>query len=360
MGQEFPLNDPLARQVWSNELSIEAPNEMFWKAYMGTDANSVIKVEEDLKKTSAGEKITTTMQMKLSGDGAEGDNKIEGTSAEEKLNLFPDAVYIDQRRKSVESPGKMELQRVPMKMRKAARDALAIWNGEDADQMLFCYLSGARGVNDFHFPSTWTGRANNTLQTPTYTVYGDDAGTPATSKADLAVGDIMTLNTIERAKAVAKTVNPKIRPITRGNRGKYLMVMHIFQAFSLRNSTSDRDWRFIRSQTDGKDSLIYKDALGEWGGVILQEHENVIQFNDYGAVGNVNAARALLLGAHAGMMAWGKGSAWGKYDWNEETEDRGNVLVVTSAVMRGEKKTRYNSKDIGVIAVDTAYTNPLG
>ncbi|MCP3941523.1 MAG: N4-gp56 family major capsid protein [Desulfobacteraceae bacterium] len=358
---DFPLNSDLARQVWEPGLAIEAEDQQYFKKFMGTGKNSIIKVQQDLKKSSAGEKITVGLQMKLSGDGIEGDNDIEGTDAEEGLSHFPDAVYIDQRRKSTKSKGKMSEQRVPYNLRKMGRDALGVWYGEDYDQQMMMYLAGARGVNtNFHFPLNWTGRANNTMTAPSYQVYGDDAGVRAVSKADLEIGDVMTLNTIERTMAKAETTSPLIRPLSDGDSGQFVLLMHTFQSFSLRNSMSTNDWLDIHKHTDGKGSVIYKNAMGVWNGVILHKHRNVIRFDDYGAGGDVNAARALFLGAHAGMAAWGKNGDHGRYSWNEETDDRGNRLVITAGSIYGIKKATFNNLDPGVIAIDTACVDPNG
>jgi len=98
--------------------------------------------------------------------------------------------------------------------------------------------------------------------------------------------------------------------------------------------------------------------LGEWNGIILHKHRNVVTFDDYGAGANVEAARALFLGAHAGLAAWGKNGDYGRYSWNEETEDRGNRLVITAGAKYGIKRATFNSKDVGVIAVDTACADP--
>ena len=314
---DFPLNSALARKTWEPGIAVEAEDQQYFKKFMGTGKDAIIKVATDLSKASSGEAITVGLQMKLSGDGIEGDQDIEGTDAEEGLLTYADQVYIDQRRKSTKSKGKMSEQRVPYNTRKMGRDALGVWFGEDYDQQYFMYLSGARGVNtNFHFPLAWTGRCNpatQTLTTPSYIIYGDTSGAPATSKADLSADDIMSLNTVERCLAKAETTSPLIRPISKGDSGQYVLLMHTFQAFSLRASMSTNDWLDIHKNTDGDKSIIYKNCLGEWNGIILHKHRNVIQFSDYGGGANVAAGRALFLGAHAGMAAWGKNGDYGRY-----------------------------------------------
>lgn len=356
----FGLNHDLAVKRWSTDLAVEAETRQYFSKFFGTDENAVIKVKNDLKK-AAGDKITVGLEMKLSGAGIEGDDTIAGTSAEEALTHFADSVFIDQLRKGTKSKGKMSEQRVPYNLRKQGRNALAVWWAEEYDQEVMMYLAGARGIDtSYHAPLNWTGRAENSFNAPdsAHIIYSDTSGTPAASKADLAASDKMTLNTIARCIARQETISPGIRPIQYEGEQKNILLMHIFQAHDLRASTSDGDWLDIHKSTDGAKSPIYKNALGEYNGVILHKHRNVVRFSDYGAGSDVAAGRALFLGAHAGIAAWGGSTPERRYSWHEETEDRGNKLVITAGAIFGIKKSRFNSKDIGVIAVDTACADP--
>jgi N4-gp56 family major capsid protein len=95
-----------------------------------------------------------------------------------------------------------------------------------------------------------------------------------------------------------------------------------------------------------------------YNNVVLHEAKPVIRFADYGAGSNVAAARALFLGSQAGVMAYGSPGAGHRFDWHEEARDNGNQVVVTTAAIVGMKKCRFNGKDFGVIAVDSAAANP--
>lgn len=356
---EFALNAALAIQRWSASLALETQIKQFFFPLMGEGDDALIKVKKELEK-AAGEKITMGIQMKLSGDGAEGDNPIEGTSLEESLDFFHDYLFIDQRRKTTKSKGKMSEQRVPYNLRKLGRDALAIWFAEDYDQMIMMYLAGARGVaTNFHVPLTFTGRANNTLQAPNADnlIYAGNA----TAKADLDSGDKISLGVVENLVAKVETMDPMMQPFMIGGERKHVLLMHTWQAYDLRTSTSSGDWLDIQknagSKSEGKNT-VYKNALGEYADVILQKHRNVIRFSDYGSGSDVAAARALFLGAQAGLIAWGGQNGKARYTWHEETDDRGNALAITAGTIYGVKKTRYNSKDFGVIAVDAACADP--
>lgn len=350
---EFGLNHPLAVQRWSTSLAVEAVKQSYFGPLIGEGKDNLIVLKNELNK-GAGEKITVGLRMKLSQTGVEGDNIIEGDAqGEEALTFFNDALFIDQLRKSTKSKGKMSEQRVPYSMRKEGRDALSVWWAEEMDEQIFFYLSGARGTGTAYHRSTgFTGRANNSLQAP-------DAGHLmhgglATAKNNLQNTDIISLTAVERLVASAETVDPMVQPFLTGNgQKKFVLLMHTYQAFQLRTGTSDNDWLSIHKATDQKDSPIYKNALGEYADVVLHKHRNVVTFNDYGAGTNLNAARALFLGAQAGLIAFGQDSGPSRYSWNEETDDRGNALVITAGTIFGIKKSRYNSKDFGVTAFDS-------
>lgn len=355
---EFALNDPLAVQRWSTSLAVEAAVKQYYFKFMGDGDDAMIKMKKELEKAK-GDKITVGLCMKLSGDGIEGDEDIEGTAAEEALTFFNDALFIDQRRKGTRTKGQMTQQRVPYNLRKQSRDALAVWFGEDFDQQIQMYLSGARGINaDFHVATSWTGRANNSLQAPdaAHLIYGGNA----TGKVDLDAADVMHINVIERLAVLAETVDPMMLPFMVDGEKKFVLLIHPFQAYQLRTSVSENDWLAIQKAVGvrGKDNLIFKNALGEYGGVILHSHRNVIRFDDYGSEADVTAARALFLGAQAGMIAFGGSTKSNRYSWNEETDDRGNKLAITAGCIYGAKKSVYNSKSFGVVAVDTACSDP--
>ena len=353
---EFGVNHDLAVKRWSKALAYEAAKMQYFSKFMGKGQDSLIIVRDELHK-AAGDKVTVGLRMKLSDPGVEGDNVIQGhAQGEESLQFFSDALLIDQLRKGTKSKGKMSEQRVPYNIRAQGRDALAIWWAEEMDEQMFYYLSGARGAitASFHNPTTWTGRAGNSLQAPDsdHIFYAGNA----TGKADLDSSDIIDLIDIERFVAKAETIDPMIQPFEVEGEKKFVCLMHTFQAFQLRTATSDNDWLAIQKATGsgmGAKAPIYRNAMGEFADVILHKHRNVVRFDDYGAGSDVAAARALFLGAQAGMIAYGQDSGPSRYKWNEEFDDRGNALAITAGTIFGIKKSRYNSKDFGVMAFDS-------
>jgi N4-gp56 family major capsid protein len=353
-GTEFALNDPLAVQRWSTSLAIEAAKKQYFAPFIGTSQDSLIVLKDELSK-GAGDKVIVGLRLKLTKPGVEGDAIIEGhAQGEEALIFFNDFLFIDQLRKGTKSKGKMSEQRVPYSLRKEGRDALSTWWAEEFDEQIMFYLAGARGVGtSYHQPVGWTGRANNALQAPdtAHVMYSSTA----TQNSELTNAMPIALADIERLVARAELTDPMIQPFIINGNKKFVLLMHTIQAYQLRTGTSTNDWMTIHKATDsgqGAKSMIYTNSLGEYADVVLHKHRNVITFSDYGA-GTVPAARALFMGAQAGLLAYGQGGGTERYSWNEETDDRGNALAITAGTIFGVKKAQFNSKDFGVFALDS-------
>lgn len=355
----FPVGDALAVQRWSTSLAYEAEIKQYFRKFMGKSNDSMIMVKTELNK-QAGEKITFGLRMKLSNDGIEGDNIIEGTSGEEAMTFYSDSVFIDQRRKGTKSKGKMSEQRVPYNIRREGRDALATWWAEDYDQQIMMYLAGARGIDtSYNVALGYTGRASNSFDSADsdHIIYAGNA----TSLATVDSQDKMKLGLVERCVAKAETTDPMIQPFRIMGENKHVLLMHTWQAYDLRTSISQNDWIDIQKAAGarGKGNLVYQNALGEYADVILHKHRNVVRFDSTtGCASGVTAARALFLGAQSAVIAWGGASAMGRYSWNEEMDDRGNALAITAGAIYGVTACVFNSKLFGMFRVDAYCDDP--
>jgi N4-gp56 family major capsid protein len=346
---EFGVSHALAVKRWSTSLAVEAAKKMYWGKFIG----SVITRLNDLEK-NAGDKITHGLRMKIRGAGVTGDGTLEGN--EEALTYYDDAVLIDQLRHAVRSKGKASEQRVPYDMRATAREALATWWAERFDELLFVYLSGARGVDTtLTLPLGFTSFAGNSLNVPD-AAHIQYAG--GLAKATITSASIFTLSEIDSLVEKAETVDPMIQPIMVGGEKKYVLLLHPYQVTDLRQNTNTGQWVDIQkaaAASQGSGNPIFTGALGEYNGVVMHSHRNVVRFSDYGAGGALPAARALFLGAQAAVLAFGNGGGQtvARYSWKEELFDYGNQLGVAAGSIFGVKKSVFNSKDFGVIALDT-------
>lgn len=358
----IPFGDPKAQKKWSSALAVDQIKKSYFeKKFVGTSDNSVIQRKTELE-SDAGDTISFDLSVQLRGEATEGDARLDGK--EENLKFYTDQVIIDQVRKAVSCGGRMTRKRTAHDLRKIAKDRASDYWARYCDEMMFIYLSGARGINrDFLFPTDWAGRANNAIQSPDagHILYGGDA----TSKATLAAEDKMTRAVIERAQVQATMLQAQdpeaanMAPVMIDGEEHYVLLMSPFQEYDLRTATGSEwiDVQKAAAAAEGRNNPIFKGGLGMINNVVLHSHRNAIRFNDYGTGTPVDAARALFLGRQAGVVAYGTSGGM-RWEWKEDEKDYGNEPSVASGAIFGFKKTRFNGKDFGVISVDTAAKDP--
>ena len=357
------LNDPKAVKKYSTFLAVDVGRQSYFnKKFMGVgeEAQTPLQTLPHLE-SDAGEQIAYDLVMQLKMQPIEGDNTLEGK--EEDLKFYTDTLYIDQMRGGVNTGGRMTRKRTIHDLRKIARVRQSEWWARLFDELIFMYLAGARGVNaDFIFPTSYAGFANNPLTAPdtNHLMYGG----AATSKASLAATDKFNLTLIERAVTKASTMGggssglPAIQPCMIEGEEHYVIVMHPYQEFDIRTNTNTGQWLDIQkavAAAEGRANPIFKGALGFHNNVVLHKHRGTIRFSDYGAGSNIAAARALFMGRQAGVVAFGSPGTGLRFDWHEESQDRGNQAVITTASIFGVKKATFalngTNTDCGVIAL---------
>lgn len=358
----IPFGDPKAQKKWSATLAVDQVKKSYFeRKFVGTSENSIIQRKTELESDS-GDRISFDLSVQLRGEHTEGDRRLEGK--EESLRFYTDEVVIDQVRKAVSAGGKMTRKRTAHNLRSVAKGRLGDYWSRFMDEITFMYLSGARGMNrDFLFPQSFTGHAGNPLQAP------DDAhllyGGSATSKATITAADKMSRLLIERAAVQATMLQSQdpdaanMCPVTMDGEERYVVVMSPFQEHDLRTADAS-GWLEIQkaaAAAEGRNNPIFKGSLGMINNVVLHSHRNAIRFSDYGAGGDLPAARALFLGRQAGVVAYGTTGGM-RFSWKEEMKDYGNEPTVASGTIFGIKKSRFNGKDFGVITLDTYAKDP--
>lgn len=361
------LGDAKAVKKWSGELAVDTARKSYFnKKFMGHGASASMPIQVLTHlENDAGDNISFDLSMQLKMAPIEGDNKLEGN--EENLTFYTDNLYIDQARAGVNTGGRMTRKRTLHDLRMVAKTRQSEWWARMFDEQFFIYLSGARGINsDYIFPTNYTGRANNSFSAPDteHLMYGGSA----TSKATVASTDKISLALIDRAVTKATMMGggaqgtPQVQPIMIDGEEHYVIVMSPYQEYDLRTNTSTGQWldiqKAVATNEGSKKSPIFKGGMGMYNNVVLHSHKSVIRFTDYGAGGNVAAARGLFMGEQAAVCAFGSPGSGMRFDWHEEFDDRGAQVVITTSSIFGIKKTRFNDKDFGVIALDTAAADP--
>lgn len=330
--------DAPAAKLWSKEIWNEAKKQIFWRRFVGKagDINCIIQEKEEFKK-EAGDKLTFDLIMKLTGAGVTGDNTLEGN--EEAPNIYTDSVTIDQIRHAIRLNGLMTEQRATFDMRMKATQLLAIWMAETLeDQYMFRALSGDTTLS--------FGQAQTA---PTATIYGGGKASDAT----LTTADTFDLTLIDKAVTTAVLASPKIRPVLINGDYYFICVLSPKQVRDMRTNITSGQWLDIQKAISERGidrSPIARGSLGMYNQTLLFSHEFVQTYTNFGAGANVVGARALFCGAQSAVVAYKESAP----SYVEKSFDYSNQTGFKVGRIWGLKKCVFNSKDFGVIVIDTA------
>ena len=354
---QFGVNHPLSNKLFSKKLFYESLKATWFGKFMGTGSDKIIQLNPELKMV--GDKLTYGLRMLLTGDGVQGDGTLEGN--EESLTFHDDAVVINQLRHAVRTSGKMTEQRVPYKLREESRKALSDWFANMLDSAFFNQLCGNTNQSDTRL----TGNNVTVAPDSDHAIFATGDG-----EATLSASSVFSLNLIDRAVVKARTLDPQIRPLMMGGEEKYVLFIHPFQHYQLRNQTDTAQYMDIQKAaiTGGQihKNPIYTGAIAEYNGVIIHESTRVPWGVDGAAGGNAktvlgvaSVARAVFCGAQAGCLCTGKDTESNlDATWTEEKFDYGNQLGVAGGLIFGLTKSVFDSKDFSTITISSYSPNP--
>ncbi|MDP4005072.1 N4-gp56 family major capsid protein [Methylobacterium sp. NEAU K] len=361
----FGIGDPMAVKTWSKKLAVEANKSIDIDPLVGKTDGSIIQEKTELKKGN-GDTVTFGLRMQLHGDGFTSDDVAEGNG--EQLGTNSDKVTIDELGHvvGVKSDNSIDAQRVPFDLREQARSGIADWFQTRRAKIFFNHMCGYTPVMQLSGKAARKYSGNNTVTAPSVgRIYRPNG---KTSDASLGTGDIFTLSVIDAAVELAKTGGAAgkvmIRPVVVNGEKVYVMYLHSTQVTSLRTNTNAGQWLDIQKAAmmggEVTKNPIYSGALGKYNGVVLREAQDVTQgVSADGTTAVPNTRRAVLLGAQAATLAYGKAGGENRYRWNEELLDHKRNLEVSAWAIWGLKKTTFNGDDFGVITVPT-YAAPVG
>ncbi len=364
-------NSDLRPEIWQKALYKNVKDNLYFNKFMGTGTDNVIQLKEDLKK-SPGDTITVPITYKLDANGIVGDAELEGQ--EEAIVAYSDSIAISQVRNAVRMTGELDEQTNVYDMREDAKNKLSMWSQEFLERQFFLKLAGVNNTlltdvagNVVGTRCAWSNAPDRVPNADTTAGYGDRyLCADYTGAASLASTDTLTPELISRArvKAQQKGSNgaPKMRPIKVNGVDHYVLFIHPWQAFDLKNNATYAQAQ-REAQVRGGSNPIFTGALGMWDNVIVHEHEYV-PFLDIDVAGNnffvsdagtdisADCFRALLCGAQAAV--WANTSK--SFVMREKDFDYGNKVGHATGIMGGVQKVTFNSVDYGVLALDTAAT----
>lgn len=389
----FAAGDALAVQVWAKKLFVESLKATQLDKFIGTGSDSVIQVRDELNK-GPGDKLFYGLRMQLDGAGIAGDSTLEGQ--EEALVTHRDEIGINQLRHAVKVVGNMSQQRVTFDIRAEAQAGLVDWWAQRLDTSLINQLAGNdnpvntnliySGLNAILPPSVTRATGNKNFDSGSYAILPEDldstfgADTVNSAEAILssdaddgateAAKFAFNLRMLDKAVIKARTLPTPIRPIKLNGMECYVAFLHPYQVYDLRRNTQTGQWMDIQKAALSGGQItknpIFTGAVGMYSGVIIHEDARVpygtstdINGSHHTHLGSgaVGVARGIFCGAQAGAIAFGRAYGYSgsniKFKWTEVLDDYENQLGVSSALVYGMKKTRFNSKDFGTITMSS-------
>ncbi len=341
-------------KLWSKRLAVEVLKNTWLMKFAGPTSASIIQVKDETSK-SAGDKITYGLRMQLTAQGIIGDGTLEGN--EESLTTYSDSVIINQLRTAVRSAGRMSQQRVPFSIRDEALSGLRDWWTDRLDTSGFNQLCGYTAQTITQYTGLQATIAPDAAVSTGH--YINQHSATSVTDADLTSSDTFTLTLIDRAIERARTLTPAIRPTKVGGKEYWCGFLHPYQVTDLRTNTATGQWLDIQkaAMTGGEisDNPIFDGSLGVYNGCIL--HSDYRVTNGAAAASSTvpitSVKRAVMCGAQAAMMAYGRDNGPERYTWVEELFDYENELGVSAGLIFGLKKTVFNSLDFADIVMSS-------
>lgn len=359
----FGVNSNEAVKLWSKLLMMEVDKALEMAPLIGRDKNSPILLINEMQK-SAGDRVRTHMLGQLVGEGVSEGETLYGN--EESMATYTDDLVINELYHATEVKGEttIDTQRVLHNYRNYARDLLRDWYATRISNAFFMHAAGYLG-SSITLEGTNYSLLNSAVKNK-FTLFNDPIAATNTIRPggeandqSMDSADVFSLALIDKAKTLAMTANPRIRPVRVGGRNKYVMYIHPYQTYQLRTQTGENSWADFSKRGPEHKERIYEGAIGEYNGVILREHEHVAPGFNASTNAEITAVRrAVLLGAGACAIAYGRGSGPNRYSWREEEKDYRRTLGVGCGAILGMKKCQFNSKDWGTVVVSTYSPNP--
>lgn len=225
----FALNDAYAVKLWSKELSVEAIKYTEIAPLIGTDAGSIIHKKEETEK-GKGDQVTFGLRLQMTQDGFTENELAEGNG--ESLTIYTDQLTINELMgvAGVKSDRTIDQQRVPFDLRAEARDGLADWYGKRLSVSFFNAVCG----NTNEARTKYTGLQATTAPSSSRILWQGSL----TADESLTSSNTFTLGMIDKAKEMAITAAPLVRPINAMGKsdigdyyravqqGKYIAYLH--------------------------------------------------------------------------------------------------------------------------------------
>ena len=333
----FLTNDNLTRKKWSKDLFRIILPAVEFNDLVGKGSDAIVQSRTELGK-GEGDKITFGIRLPLTGEGIVGNNTVEGN--EEELRFKDFDMTIEELNHAVDTGGKMEEQRVPYDLMVEGKDGLADWWSDKLSDIVIATLCGD---TTFKIAGDDFAQACQDPDTGHHLEMNDVA------EASQTAADTMDLGFLDRMKQRAEmpaTDCYKVRPLKRGGKNYYRVVLHTYVYDALRQNTNVGQWGDLLRAAN---KLQIPNVEIEYNGMLIGKSERVRLMQGTASAGGVY--RNILLGAQAACWAWGgagesKGTAMAFIPYGKDAK---RYIMIRGGGIFGAKKVVFNSEDYGVI-----------
>ncbi|MEE8208714.1 MAG: DUF4043 family protein [Nitrosomonadaceae bacterium] len=352
-------------EQWDAQVFLEYVRENQYSAYMGTDENAAIQIDETLGKMP-GDAITLSLVGRMTATNA-GSGILEGN--EEALGNFSHKITIIVVRNAFVI-NNFEDKVTAFDIKNAGRTQLKNWAMDLLREDIHEALHSRNGI-DYGTATAANHDTWNVDNTDRIVYVGTAAsGDHTADLLSLGTTDILDSTVVSLARRKARTADPKMKPIrVNGQEEWFVMFCDPFAFRDLKDDSviqnAQRD-----ALARGMDNPLFRAGDIIWDGVIIREVPEIAEFIDpaagtWGAAatadslktagaGSIRVGVSFMLGAQAVGIAWGK-----RMKTTTDTREYGFLKGFGVEEFRGVEKLLFqtgttNEVDHGVVTIYTA------
>ena len=294
----------LTVQQWDAEFFREFLIDNQFSVYMGTAANEIIQVKEDLTKKK-GDTITFALVNRLTNDPVLGASTLEGN--EEDMVSRSHTLTVNKRRNGVRV-AEIEEQKSAIPLRNAARPVLLDWAMEDTRDLVITALQQINGVN---YSAATEGNKDDWVvdNSDRISYSGVAANLTGDHSANLltisAVNGKITAADLGVLKRMAVNASPKVRPVrVAGDRRFYVCFTNSNTFRDLKaDSTITAAQREV--QLEAQNNRLFQGGDLIYDGLLIREVPDIPTYEGSGS-NAIDVGGFYLCGAQAIAMGWAK------------------------------------------------------
>lgn len=379
------------RNTFMRNLSAPAPKEGMVAAalrgkYQAPTGMPIVNIMD--LASSAGDLVSYDIMGLLRGKPVMGDRRLSGRMM--NLKFASNELRINQTRAGVDPGGVMTKKRTVYDLRKLAMANMYRWNTNLVDNRMMVHLAGARGTQTggewtsipFESDPDFNEIMINPVTPPTFNrrfvvgnagLTGSIANLDSTDKITRAFFDQLRI-LMDNDPTPLQGVTPDFDTGSEDDEALHIVYLSPAGYQQFRDSGTDKDYNdmLAAALTRGAKMTHPVFRLGDlmYNNFIIRRRAKMVTFAQGAPVREYNAAgqivttaapvpfdRAIVLGAQAAVYAMGSDTTTGMpVKWHEETTDHGARLEISSSMIDGMQKLRFDLDgvltDFGVATID--------